>query len=135
MPRSLKPVVVFHGRNEMEAQMARDLLASSMLPVIHLPSPATGIFGAAETTRVAVPSEYAEEAVRLLREAGFESGATDPARGLRAIQEGVAAKLPRPEGSGLPEQSSLRRVLVGLLVAIGVLILLAVFLRSSPPAP
>ena len=44
MENPLRPVVVFHGNSEFEAQIARDALTAAEIPVLHLPSVSTGIF-------------------------------------------------------------------------------------------
>jgi hypothetical protein len=68
-----RSVVVFHGQNEFEAQMARDVLQTNMIPVLHLPSLSTGILGLRQTTQVAVSEEYVEAALAALEEAGLRS--------------------------------------------------------------
>lgn len=134
-PQPVRPVIVFEGRNELEVQLVHDTLTSAMVPVLHIPSPTTWMFGSLESRqRVAVPSEYAEQAVQVLRDAGFEARISTPARGLDAIQQSVSRRFPNRE-VGLPPQSSLRRVLIGLAVAIAALILLAVFLHRVPTQP
>ena len=65
METPLRPVVVFQGNSDLEAQIARDSLAAAMIPVLHLPSLSTGIFGMRSNVNVAVPEEYAEQAQTL----------------------------------------------------------------------
>jgi hypothetical protein len=79
MPR---PIVVFRGENEFEAQMARDVLETNMIPVLHLPSLSTGILGTRHTTQVAVPEDYVEAALGALEEAGMSGKAMPPLTGL-----------------------------------------------------
>lgn len=77
-----RPVVVFQGQNEFEAQMARDVLQAAMIPVLHLPSLSTGILGLRQTTHVAVAEDYVEEALATLQDAGFAARAMPPSQGL-----------------------------------------------------
>jgi len=95
----VEPVIVYHGRNEFEAQMARDVLASAMIPVLHVPSLSAGIFGVARPTRVAVPKEYAEAAVEALRDAGIGGSVQNRPKGLEEFQDAF--------GEGFPRQPSL----------------------------
>jgi hypothetical protein len=129
MPDPLHPVIVFHGRNELEAQMARDILSSARIPTIHLPSLSTGIFGVAQTTRIAVPADQVEKALEALREAGMEGRPEDVPRGFAAFRDAVNDRLPPPTLPHLPG-SRLMRVLVGLAVAI---VAVAVLLVLSRP--
>lgn len=127
MSDAVRPVIVFHGRNEFEAQMARDLLRDAEIPVIHLPSLSTGIFGVAVSTRVAVPEEFVEEALEVLRDAELEAGVEETPRGLAAFEDTMREKFPFHRAPALPEGSHLRRVLTLLFVAavvIGVYVVL-----------
>jgi hypothetical protein len=134
-PQPVRPVIVFEGRNELEVQLVRDTLASAMVPVLHIPSPTAGVFGSLEASkRVAVPSEYVEQALQVLRDAGFEPKVSSPARGLAALQQSMESRIPTGEFS-LPARSWLRRVLIGLAVAIAALVLLAIFLHQAPTSP
>lgn len=129
MEDPMRPVVVYEGRNELDAQNARDVLTTAMVPVIHVPSLSMGLFAVPQTTRVAVPERYAEQAIQVLKDAGLESEATEPQKGFAAFQQTMQDRLPiRP--FLLPERSRLGRVLVGLAVAIIVLVLLNLFLSS-----
>ena len=51
----------------VDAQMARDILKEASIPVVHIPSLSTGIFGVPQATRVAVPEEWIQQAERLLK--------------------------------------------------------------------
>ena len=93
MNRLDDPVVVLEARNEFEAQAARDTLLAAAIPVLHVPSLSTGIFGVPTSTRVAVPRDRAEEAVLVLQEAGFTPSVHDPRRGLAAVSEAARDKL------------------------------------------
>ena len=115
MAEPIRPVIVFHGRSEFEAQMARDTLQSAMVPVLHVPSLSTGIFGVRQSTRVAVPGRHAEEAIRVLRDAGFAAGEQEMPRGLDAFTDTFRNAFPDRKGD-----SSLLRIL--LLVAGGALL-------------
>ncbi len=129
MTESMRPVVVFHGKNEFEAQMARDALAADSVPVVHLPSLSTGIFGMMQTTRVAVPEDYVEEALEVLQEAGF-TGAVEPApRGLGAFGDAVREAFPVSGRPRLEPGSRLGRVLLGVGALLVLLVLIA-FLRA-----
>jgi hypothetical protein len=77
-----RSVVVFQGQNEFEAQMARDILAAAMIPVLHLPSLSTGILGLRQTIHVAVSEEYVEDALAALEEAGLPAKAVKPTQTL-----------------------------------------------------
>ena len=129
MKNPMRPVVVFEGRSELDAQIARDVLVTAMVPVIHIPSLSTGIFGVPQTTRVAVPERYAEQAVKVLKDAGLEGEATEPPKGVAAFQQTMQDRLPTHRFF-LPEGSRLARVLVGLALVILVLVLFS-FLRSG----
>ncbi len=120
METPARPVVVFHGRNEFEAQMARDVLTGSMIPVLHLPSLSTGLFGVPQTTRVAVPPDFVEAAMEALTEAGFEPRLEETPHGVAAFQDTVHEGFPvgRHRSSPVREDSVLRRVLIGLAVVI-----------------
>jgi hypothetical protein len=125
----LSPVVVFQGINELEAQIARDVLAAAMIPVLHLPSVSTGIFGVRSTVKVAVPEEYAEQAVEVIQEAGLEAISSRAPGGMAAIEDAVREKIVRLPGEPmrLPENSWLRRVLVVLAILIAILVAITVF--------
>jgi len=101
MADGIRPVVVFEASNELEAQLARDILVSHMIPVLHQPSLSTGVFGTPTTTRVVVPEEYAEQAVEALREEGLHASAHAPVRGTAEFAEAARDKLPGPVGRGL----------------------------------
>ncbi len=129
MTESTRPVVVFHAKNEFEAQMARDALAAEEVPVLHLPSLSTGIFGMMQTTRVAVPENYVEEALEVLGEAGF-TGAVEPRpRGLYAFGDAVREAFPVAGKPGLGWRSRLFQVwaVIGLLVLV---LIVYAFLRG-----
>jgi hypothetical protein len=121
------PVIIFHGRNEFEAQIARDVLLSAAIPVLHLPSLSTGIFGVPTTTRVAVPEDYVDRALKTLREAGLEAGREERAKGLAAFRETVEERFPLHRASPLPAGSRLARVLVALALFIVILLWFAYF--------
>jgi len=121
MPESSPPVIVFHGRNEFEAQVARDILLTAAIPVLHLPSLSTGIFGVPTTTRVAVPEEFVDQAIDALREAGLDAEREERARGLAAFAETVGERFPLHRAAPLPAGSRLAKVLVGLAVIIALL--------------
>ena len=87
MDPSTKATIVFHGKGEFEAQMARDALVGAGIPVLHIPSLSTGVFGVPQTTSVAVPEEFAESAVAALKEGGFDARITERAKGVGAFQE------------------------------------------------
>lgn len=125
MENSLTPVVVFQGSNELEAQIARDVLTAAMIPVLHLPSVSTGIFGTPSTVRVAVPEQYAEQAILAIQDAGLEATSSGVAGGMAAIEEAVREKVVRHSTGPmrLPENSWLRRVLVILGLFIVVLVI------------
>lgn len=126
MTESMRPVVVFHGKNEFEAQMARDALAAGEVPVLHVPSLTTGLFGMMQTTRVAVPEDCVEEALEVLGEAGF-TGAVEPLpRGLYAFGDAVREAFPVAGKPGLGRGSRLGRVILGAAVLILVLVVFAV---------
>ncbi len=124
------PVIVFHGRNELEAQLARDVLSGSMIPVVHLPSPSMGIFATAQTTRVAVPEEHVEAALSALADAGLEGAVEERAKGAAAIAESVQDALPFHRMTGLEGSSGLARVILGIAMLILVLAVSAVVIRS-----
>ena len=108
-----KPVIIFQGSNELEAQIARDVLLSATIPVLHLPSLSTGIFGVPQTTRVAVPEQFVEPALAALREAGLTGEAHPVPTGLAEFRDTVkdrfrpASPLPRDSrmgrGPGIPD--------------------------------
>ena len=133
MDNPMRPIVVFEGRSELDAQIARDVLVTAMVPVVHVPSLSTGIFGVPQTTRVAVPERFAEQAVQVLKDAGLEGEATELPKGVAAFQQTVQDRLPvRP--FLLPGRSRLARVLVGLAIVIVIHVLLNFFLTPDPPA-
>ena len=125
----LRPVVVFHGNSEFEAQIARDALNAAEIPVLHLPSVSTGIFGTPSTVRVAVPEEWAEQAIQVIQDAGLEAGRSKIPGGMAAIGDAVREKvIPIAGGPArLPEKSWLRRVLIGLAILILVLVAATIF--------
>ena len=94
MTQPLRPVIVFKGDNEFEAQMARDILTQEGVPVIHVPSLSTGVFGFRQTTRVAVPETYAEQAISSLVEAGFSAARQERPRGAGALSTMAQEALP-----------------------------------------
>lgn len=96
-----QPVIVFHGRTEFEAQMARDTLQSAMIPLIHVPSLSTGIFGTARPTRVAVPAEFVEQSIEVLKEAGFDSKPEEAPRGVEEFAGAARDTFPA-SSSGSP---------------------------------
>ena len=118
MPTSDQPVIVYHGRNEFDAQMARDVLQSASIPVVHVPSLSTGIFGVAHSTRVAVPADFADAAVEALLEEGFEAHLQSAPTGLAAFRDTIRETLPLERSAHLPKDSQLRRVLVGIALVI-----------------
>ena len=91
-----QPVIVFHATSEMEAQLARDVLAAAGIPVLHMPGLATGMFAIRRDLRVAVPPAAVEEALELLRNEGLEAAVEDRARGAGQFEEAVRESLPRP---------------------------------------
>ena len=112
-----QPVIVFHAKHEMESQLARDILASQGIPVLHVPGLSTGLFAIRHDLRVAVPSSAAEDAVTVLREEGLEAGIEARARGAGAVVEAVDESIPRP----------LRKVLLVALLGswvVGILVLI-----------
>ena len=117
---SVRPVIVFHAKNEFEAQMARDALAAGEVPVLHLPSLTTGLFGMMQTTRVAVPEDCVEEALEVLAEAGFAGAVEEAPRGLNAFGDAVREVFPVTGRPGLGWRSRLFRVwaLVGLIALV-----------------
>ena len=123
-----RPVIVFHGRNELEAQAARDVLQSAGVPVLHVPSLSAGIFGVARPTTVAVPEELAPRAVAALEEAGLPGGVRDRARGLDEFRETVEDNFPRtarPPG----RETRLGQVVLWIGAAILLLGVIAVLRR------
>jgi hypothetical protein len=128
MPDAQRPVIVFNGRNEMEAQMARDILSHARIPTLHLPSLSTGVFGVSQTTRVAVPADQVEKALEALREGGMEGEAADPVTGFAAFRDTVNDRLPPPHLPNLAG-SRLNRVLIGLGVAIIAVVFLLLLTR------
>ncbi|NNF05987.1 MAG: hypothetical protein HKN21_04445 [Candidatus Eisenbacteria bacterium] len=97
-----QPVIVFHGRTEFEAQMARDTLQSAMIPLIHVPSLSTGIFGTARPTRVAVPAEFVEQSIEVLKEAGFDAKPEKAPHGVEEFAGAVQDTFPATTSSGSP---------------------------------
>jgi hypothetical protein len=118
----VRPVVVFHAKNEFEAQMARDALSAEEVPVLHLPSLTTGLFGMMQTTRVAVPEDCVEEALEVLAEAGFTGGVESMPRGLNAFGDAVRDAFPVAGKPGLGWRSPLLRVILGVALLIVVLV-------------
>jgi hypothetical protein len=125
MTETVKPVVVFHGKSEFEAQMARDALAEAEIPVLHVPSLSTGIFGVMQTTRVAVPEDYVEEALEVLAEAGFAAAVQPLPRGIGAFNDATRAVFPVGEGRRLAWHGRLFRVWALLGLALLALIIYA----------
>lgn len=125
-----KPVIVFQGNNDLEAQIARDILLSATIPVLHIPSLSTGIFGVPQTTRVAVPQEFVERALVALQEAGLEGKPHLPAKGLAAFQETMEDRF--PTASPLPRDSRMGRVLGFLVLMIVLLVVLAILFVKNP---
>ena len=113
-------MIVFKGDTEFEAQMARDILTQEGVPVLHVPSLSTGVFGFRQTTRVAVPENYADQAVDTLREAGFKAARQERPRGAGALATMTQEALPL----------RVRRVVVGVWIAIA-LVLLALLLYRA----
>jgi hypothetical protein len=111
-----QPVIVYHARNEMEAQLARDILATAGIPVLHLPGLATGMFAIRRDLRIAVPAAAADEALELLRNEGLDAAVEDRARGAASVDEAVRESLPRP----------LRLVLLVVFLGMFVLAVIAV---------
>lgn len=118
MPNPSRAVIVYQGRNEFDAQMARDILKDASIPTVHIPSLSTGIFGVPQATRVAVPEEFADAAIEALLEEGFEAHMEENPRGLGAFRDTMREKLPFDRAAEFPEKSQLRRVLVGIAVII-----------------
>lgn len=132
MEDSLRPVVVFQGNSEFEAQIVRDVLEGSMIPVVHIPSISTGIFGVASRVRVAVPEEFAEQAITAIREAGLEPSTSEVPTGMAAVEDAVQEKVIAPLTRGLPrlpEKSWLRVVQIVLLILIGGLVAYTLYRR------
>lgn len=94
MSQPLRSIIVFKGDNEFEAQMARDILIQEGVPVLHVPSLSTGVFGFRQTTRVAVPETFADQAVATLVEAGFAAGRQERPRGAGALSTMAQEALP-----------------------------------------
>ena len=122
MTDSMRAVIVFYGRNEFEAQLARDILKSAGIPVIHIPSLSTGMFGVRQTTRVAVPEEYVDDAIEELQEQGLDAHVSETPRWLSAFAETARDKVPVHRNLRLPRESHLWRVLAGLAAAIALLL-------------
>ncbi len=129
MTEPIRPVIVFHGKNEFEAQMARDALAAEEVPVLHLPSLSTGIFGMMQTTRVAVPEDCVEEALEVLSDAGFTGAVEQMPRGLGAFGDAVRVAFPVAGKPGLGWRSPLFQVRTVIGLAVVALIVYA-FLRG-----
>ncbi len=129
MENPLRPVVVFRGSNELEAQIARDVLTTAMIPILHLPSLSTGIFGVASTVRVAVPEHYAEQAIQAIQDAGLEASASSAPGGLAAFEDAVREKVIPLVGNPprFSEKSSLRRVLIVLAIFIVTLVAITIY--------
>lgn len=125
MPDSSRAVVVYHGRNEFDAQMARDILNEASIPVVHIPSLSTGIFGVPQATRVAVPEEFADAAIEALLEQGFEAHTQESPKGFGAFRDTMSEKLPFDRSAQFPERSQLRRVLVTIALVIFALVVWA----------
>jgi len=106
----MKPVIVFTARTEFEAQMAKDLLESSLIPVYHVPGLTTGVFGMRQDTRVAVPEDQVAAAMEILRDAGFAAEERTPPKGLEEFTGAFRQAFPSRGG-----HSSLLRIL-GLVV-------------------
>jgi hypothetical protein len=125
----LRPVVVFHGNSELEAQIARDALTAATIPVLHLPSVSTGIFGTPSTVRVAVPEEFAEQAVQVIQQAGLMATMSKVPGEMAAIGEAIREKVIPVAGgpARLPEKSWLRRVLIFLAVLILFLVVATIY--------
>jgi hypothetical protein len=129
VPGPNRPVIVLHARNEFEAQMARDVLESATIPVLHLPSLSTGIFGVPQTTRIAVPEEYVDDALEALTEAGLSPRVEETPRGLAAFQDTVRDQFFLGRGPGSPRESVLSRVIVAVAVVVLAVVVYA-FLRG-----
>lgn len=129
MENPLRPVVVFQGNNELEAQIARDILTTAMIPILHLPSVSTGIFGVASSVRVAVPERYAEQAIQAIQDAGLEASSSGAPGGMAAIEDAVREKVIPLVGNPprFPEKSWLRRVLIVLAILIVVLVAATIY--------
>jgi len=112
---SSRPVVVFEGENEFEAQMVRDLLQTAMIPVLHVPSLSTGLFAQRQTTRVAVPEDRAEEAIALLQDEGFHAGETEPPKGLGEVNDAMGRAFPKP----------LRLIMLAVFLGMFVIVVIA----------
>jgi hypothetical protein len=115
-------VVVFRARNELEAQLARDVLLAAGLPVLHVPSLSTGIFGVAETTRIAVPQDAVEDALLVLAGAGLEGSAEPVPGGLSQFGEAMEGRFPVHRAQPLGAGSSLRWVMITILAVIAGLV-------------
>ena len=119
----MKAVIVFTGRTEFEAQLARDLLESSLIPVFHVPGLTTGVFGMRQDTRVAVPEDQVAAAIEILREAGLEAGETEPPRGIAEFTGAFRQAFPDRGG-----HSTLLRVVLVLVVGWLIILLVRRFL-------
>ena len=121
MLNTMTPTIVFKGDNEFEAQMARDILTQAGVPVMHVPSLSTGVFGFRQTTRVAVPQSYVEQAVTTLSEAGFRAAPEEAPKGAGAFQTMFQDALPL----------RVRRLVLGVWILGALIILIIVFLARS----
>ncbi len=123
MEPGVRPVIIFHGRNEFEAQMARDILQSAMIPILHIPSLSTGVFGVQHATRVAVAEDHVPQAMEALRDAGFSPAVEEPTRGWDEFRETVREGLPVDRAPAPPNESRLTRtmlIVLALIVVLGV---------------
>lgn len=116
-------VVVYHGRTEFDAQLARDVLLTAGIPVVHQPSLSTGILGVPVTTRVAVPGNAVPAALEALSEAGMEGAVEETPRGLAAFNDALAERFPLHRARGLPAGSRMRWVMTGILVLVLAIVL------------
>lgn len=126
MSNSQEPVIVFHGENEFEAQAARDILTEASIPVLHIPSLSTGVFGMQQNTRVAVPEKYVEQALAALQEAGLTGRVEPRKRGLASFQETMQNTFPI---APLPSHTRMTRILIGMGVVILALVVLVLATR------
>jgi hypothetical protein len=118
-----QPVIVYHAGNEMEAQLARDILLTAGIPVLHLPGLSTGIWAIRRDLRVAVPEAAVDEALELLRNEGLDAAVEERARGAGAVDEAVREAIPRP----------LRLILLVVLVGMFLFTLLALLKGGGRP--
>lgn len=114
-----RPVVVFQGENEFEAQMARDVLQSAMIPVLHVPSLSTGILGVRHTVYVAVPEEHVEAALEALEEAGLPGKAARPRQTLMMLSAAQVSRV-----------YELRWILILVALVLAVAVAASLFLRK-----